>query len=143
MNATGKSERATQGRGFQCILGACREAGSQEPVVQYQPGDFWLEFPFAEDYVRAVSGGGTPQVTPEVMRLLATVHGAMTRTELMGALDLKDEKHFREHCQQSAVTQGLIEMTRPDAPRSRLQRYRLTDKGRIVLAVAQKREPSS
>jgi ATP-dependent DNA helicase RecG len=29
---------------------------------------------------------------------------------------------------------GLIEMTLPEAPKSRLQRYRLTDKGRLWLA---------
>lgn len=51
----------------------------------------------------------------------------MGRQELMQALGLKDEKHLRQHFQQAAAALGLIEMTIPDKPRSRLQRYRLTD----------------
>ena len=57
----------------------------------------------------------------------------MGRAELMRALGLKDEKHFREHYQQTAMNQGLIEMTIPDKPRSRSQKYRLTDLGKQIL----------
>jgi len=71
--------------------------------------------------------------TPEVMRLLQAVQGAMSRHELMQALGLKDEKHFRQHYQQAATALGLIEMTIPDNPRSRLQRYRLTNSGQELL----------
>jgi ATP-dependent DNA helicase RecG len=39
---------------------------------------------------------------------------------------LKDEKYFREMYQQAGVASGLIEMTIPDKPKNRLQKYRLT-----------------
>ncbi|BBI53894.1 hypothetical protein HORIV_63150 [Vreelandella olivaria] len=58
----------------------------------------------------------------------------MGRAELMAELGLQDEKHFRERYQQIAMKQGLIEMTVPDKPRSRLQKYRLTVLGKQVLA---------
>jgi len=70
-----------------------------------------------------------PEVTPEVERMLREISGTMTRGEIMRALKLKDEKHFRERYQQIAVFEGLIEMTIPEKPNSRLQRYRLTAKG--------------
>jgi len=54
----------------------------------------------------------------------------MSRREIQSKLGLKDEKHFRQKYQQPAVAAGLIEMTIPDKPNSRLQKYRLTDKGR-------------
>lgn len=75
----------------------------------------------------------TPEVTPEVFTMLAMLKGEMSRTEIMTALGLKDEKHFREHYQQTGITLGLIEMTIPDKPRSSRQRYRLTRLGQALL----------
>ena len=43
---------------------------------------------------QAVSGI-TPEVTPEVGRLVDALNGEMSRSELMTALGLKDAKHFR------------------------------------------------
>ncbi len=44
-------------------------------------------------------------------------------------LDMQDRKSFRERYLKPALVDGLIEMTIPDKPNSRLQKYRLTDKG--------------
>lgn len=71
----------------------------------------------------------TPEVTPEVAQLLLILDGEMGSTEMMRAMALKDEKHFRQHYRQAALDAGLIEMTRPAAPRSSKQRYRLTANG--------------
>lgn len=65
-------------------------------------------------------------MTPEVARFVGVLAGEMSRGEFMNALGLRDEKHFRIHCQQAAVGLGLIEMTLPDKPRTSKQRYRLT-----------------
>ncbi len=72
----------------------------------------------------------TPQVTPQVRQLLEIIQGEMSREALQGALELQDRKSFRERYLKPALEQGLIEMTIPDRPNSRLQKYRLTDKGR-------------
>jgi ATP-dependent DNA helicase RecG len=61
--------------------------------------------------------------------MLRRVNGEMSRVELMSALGLKDEKHFRTHYQQVALALGVLEMTVPDKPNSRLQKYRLTQAG--------------
>ena len=42
---------------------------------------------------------------------------------------LKHTKHFRKTYLQPALDAGLIEMTLPDKPHSRRQRYRLTPTG--------------
>ena len=76
----------------------------------------------------------TPEVTPEVGRLVDALDGAMSRAAIMAALGLRDEKHFRTQYQQAAVALGLVEMTIPDKPNSRLQRYRLTDAGKTLRA---------
>jgi Fic family protein len=72
----------------------------------------------------------TPQVTPQVELLLGKMASEMSREELQRALGLKDRKSFREGCLRPALALGLIEMTRPEKPNSRLQKYRLTDRGR-------------
>ncbi|MFO7604930.1 MAG: Fic family protein [Desulfurivibrionaceae bacterium] len=74
-----------------------------------------------------------PEVTPEV-RLLSVLTSEMTRQQLKGALGLKDDEHFRKAYLLPALNAGLIEMTIPDKPRSSKQKYRLTDKGRQVMA---------
>lgn len=76
----------------------------------------------------------TPEVTPEVMRLLCAIEGEMSRKEIQAMLRLKDEKHFRQRYQQPAVAQGLLEMTMPAKPNSPLQKYRLTEKGKVAVA---------
>ncbi|HDP25488.1 MAG TPA: Fic family protein [Deltaproteobacteria bacterium] len=74
-----------------------------------------------------------PEVTPEV-RLLSVLAGEMNRQQLKEALGLKDDEHFRKTYLLPALEAGLVEMTIPDKPRSSKQKYRLTDKGRQVVA---------
>ncbi len=76
----------------------------------------------------------TPQVTPQVGELLVVIQNKMGRELLQSALGLADRKSFRERYLQPALAAGLIEMTIPDKPNSRLQKYRLTDRGRQLLA---------
>lgn len=64
------------------------------------------------------TGGATPEVTPEVRKMLAVITWDMGRREIQAKLGLTDEKHFREFYQQPAIAQGLIEMTIPNRPTS-------------------------
>ena len=82
------------------------------------------------DAVTTTAPQVTPQVTPQVGELLATLDGEMSREELQVALKLSDRKSFRERYLKPALAGGLIEMTVPDRPSSRLQKYRLTGFGR-------------
>lgn len=47
-------------------------------------------------------------------------------------MNLQDREHFRTHYLQSALQLNLIEMTLPDKPNSRNQKYRLTSKGKAL-----------
>jgi hypothetical protein len=76
----------------------------------------------------------SPQVTPQVGELLAAIRGEMDREALQSALGLSDRKSFRERYLKPALDDGLIEMTIPDKPNSRLQKYRLIDKSNQWLA---------
>ncbi|TVR06436.1 MAG: hypothetical protein EA403_00815 [Spirochaetaceae bacterium] len=85
------------------------------------------------DTVTASTPEVEQEVTPEV-RLLSALAGEMTRQQLKETLGLKDDEHFRKAYLLPALDAGLIEMTIPDKPRSSKQKYRLTDKGRQLVA---------
>jgi hypothetical protein len=71
-----------------------------------------------------------PHVTPHVERLVAAMDGEHRRVDLLQRLGLADRKYLRTRFLAPAMAAGLLEMTDPGSPRSRQQRYRLTDLGR-------------
>ncbi len=76
------------------------------------------------------------EVTGEVEEILARMRGEMTRQQPQEALGLRAEDSFRKRYLVPALGAGLIEMTIPDKPQGRFQKYRLTDKGRALLRKA-------
>jgi len=82
-----------------------------------------------------VTEGVAGEATGEVECLLRVVRAEMSRQEIQSALGLKSEAHFRRAYLKPALAAQVIEMTLPDKPRSRFQRYHLTTKGRQWLAL--------
>jgi hypothetical protein len=62
------------------------------------------------------------------------LHGEMKRTEIQEILGLRNENYFREAYLVPALDSGYVEMTIPEKPRSRMQRYRLSRAGAALLA---------
>lgn len=75
----------------------------------------------------------TPQVTPQVFRLLRAIIIDSSKSELMEKLGLKDKKNFDSLYIKPALADNYIERTLPDNPNSPLQKYRLTRKGIAAL----------
>ena len=73
------------------------------------------------------------QVTPQVTAVIRACAGEMTRADLQKALALNDREHFRREYLVPALNASFVEMTIPEKPRSRNQKYRLTAKGKSVL----------
>ena len=83
---------------------------------------------------RGESAQSPTQSSDPVERLLiALKQGEQSSGDLRGALGIRHRQNFRENYLHPALKQGLIEYTLPDKPNSRLQQYRLTDKGRARL----------
>lgn len=72
------------------------------------------------------------EVTKEVGKLLAALVESMTRQEIQEKMHLKHDEYFRKAYLKPALEEGLIEMTIPNKPNSRLQKYRLTEKGKNI-----------
>ena len=76
------------------------------------------------------------EVTDEVRRLLVLLaeQGPVGRVAVQAALGLRGQANFRQRYLEPALQDGLVEMTVPDHPNSRVQRYRITPAGMSVLA---------
>lgn len=65
---------------------------------------------------------------PQVIALINVfnqIERPLNRQELQNQLGLKDRKHFRERYLKPAIEAGIIEMTIPEKPNSKMQQYRL------------------
>ena len=76
----------------------------------------------------------TLHVTEHVERLIELLIGEMSRSQLQDAMKLQDRSHFSSAYLEPALKAGLIEMTLPDKPRSRKQRYRRSAQGEVLAA---------
>lgn len=72
----------------------------------------------------------SPQVTPQVRELIKILDREMNRQEIQEKLNLSDRENFRLNYLKPALESALVEMTLPDKPNSRYQKYRLTAKGK-------------
>jgi len=117
-----------------------RGLGSGIPrALDVWPAIELIDEPVANQFrvvVQRPAVGTTGQVTPPVtvlLRLLGEA-GELGNAEIRERLGLKDRAHLRERYMTPAMNGGWIEMTLPDKPSSRLQRYRLTAKGAAALS---------
>ena len=118
------------GSGTTNIISWCEENGNPVPNWQERAGSVVLTFlPITESKTQQV----TAEVTAEVERLLPFCKETINRRDLQGKLGLRHSENFRKAYILPAIQRGWIEMTIPDKPRSRLQKYRLTPAGEKVL----------
>ena len=109
------------GTGFPAMVDMWKTAFGVTPKLQERPEYNTVELIFE---------GLTPQVAPQVVNLLKGIgEDTLSKAEMMEKMHLTDRKSFGRLYLQPALTQGLIEMTIPDKPQSRMQQYRLTKLG--------------
>ena len=76
---------------------------------------------------------GDDQVSDQVARLLAALRkGPKTAAELMAEMGLSHRPTFRNNYIRPAMSAGLVEMTRPESPTAKNQKYRLTARRRGI-----------
>lgn len=117
------------GRGTLNIIDYCLEADLLKPEFAYTRGVVRTFFYKKQQVADPVRG----QVGEEVLALLQVMSGEIKRAKIMGKLTLSGRGNFVKLHLSSALKLGLIEMTLPDKPNSRLQKYRLTELGKKVL----------
>ena len=78
------------------------------------------------------TGQDASQVTDHVELLLVALTDELGRAQLQSALQLAHRDHFTASYLRPALEAGLIEMTHPDKPTSRHQRYRRSAAGEAL-----------
>jgi len=149
----------TEGRstGIPKILRAMKANGSPPPEFEFDEDHsyFQVRLPVQPDAAKAIGQvveDATPPVIPPVtppvippvvspvMRLLEllSMKGPSGNAEIRAQFGLKDRTYLRKLYIGPALAKGLIEPTIPEKPTSRLQQYRLTEKGRAFLEAKRK-----
>ena len=106
-----------------------RQNGQQFVQVLWRPGRDRIVSAKTGDLVGTKLGLSGDQV--EVLRTCVT---EMSISELMDIAGRTNRTKFRNSVLKPLMQAGLIEMTIPDRPRSGNQKYRVTERGRALLA---------
>ena len=80
----------------------------------------------ADQVIRQGSGNDSDTVH----ELIKVVHGEMSRQDMMVALGVNRRATFYKNYLNPSLEEHLLEMTLPDSPQSKNQKYRLTEKGK-------------
>ena len=118
------------GTGTEEMTRLCEEIGLPKPQFT-QELDFWTVVKRLNSEENTTDNQVNTQVNTQVEKLLLHLSSdGNTTIEISTVLKLKDRIGVMRNYIQPALKLGLIEMTIPDKPTSRLQKYRLTEKGR-------------
>jgi ATP-dependent DNA helicase RecG len=144
-----KELRLTEGRGtgIPKIIKACRDNGSPLPIIHtdHDRSFFMMEFPIHQDFIKQ-----TDQVSDQVsdhdgdhdsdydddhVAKLVKLIGLreMSTPELLQSLGIKHKGSFRSRYLKPAIIAGYVEMTIPDKPKSKKQKYKLSSSGLKLL----------
>jgi ATP-dependent DNA helicase RecG len=83
-----------------------------------------------------VTGQVTGQVDPWVIEVLSACMESKKSSEIQSITGIRHRETFQRNYLDRLLQDELLARTIPDKPKSRLQQYRTTDKGRALLAAA-------
>ena len=75
------------------------------------------------------SNHASDHASVQVEKLVSILTSEMGRSDLQRLLSIKNRDYFRTDYLNPAISNGYVELTIPDKPNSRNQKYRLTAKG--------------
>ncbi len=136
------------GTGIRDMIRRCKNAGLPEPEIRLDGGCFVLTIKRkksesggqSEPSLSQATGQVTAPVGEYVTRFLVLLadRGALSNANILEAFGLKSRRRLRETYIDPSLADGLVEPTIPEKPTSRLQKYRLREKGRMLLEQMEK-----
>ena len=87
-------------------------------------------FKFTDNFIRiTLPISAHDHASVQVEKLVSILTGEMGRSDLQRLLSIKNRDYFRTDYLNPAISNDYVELTIPDKPNSRNQKYRLTAKG--------------
>jgi len=140
------------GRGTNRVIEMCVEAGIAPPKFEEITGAAVVTFKVnvrgpqqtADQVVGRLGTDAVPSrdqvgtksgLSREQVKILRLCRKEGTLLELMNSVGRKNRTKFREQFVKPLLDLRLLQMTIPDKPRSRMQRYRTTETGREAIAL--------
>lgn len=124
------------GTGILDMIGLCKVAKLRTPEFRQENGQFiqtlWRPKTVMGGPVGVQSGAQSGAQSITVMEAMST--SPLSTNELVQILGMKSKTGALKRTLADLMADGLIEYTIPEKPASRLQKYRLTDKGRTRIA---------
>ena len=127
------------GRGIMKIMNSCKEAGLPDPEFLEKNGGMQVVLykdvaPQVTDPVTAindpVSDQDSDQDSDQLVKILELIkNNPISTCKLRELIGISHKTYFRKNYIDPALNEGFIEMTIPDKPKSKNQKYRITDKG--------------
>lgn len=121
------------GRGTNRVIEECKRYGIDPPTFEEQHGYVYVTFrvPIVPKAVAPSQNqvGTKSGLSQDQVNILGTCREEKTLLELMHVIGRKNRTKFRNQFLKPLLNGELIEMTIPNKPNSRLQKYRLTEKG--------------
>ena len=129
------------GTGIRMVLNQWKALGHPEPVYENDRSRkaFEMRLPLGQDqvtgevHVQEAQVGTKSAPSRHQVEILHKCQKDSALLDLMAIAGRSDRTKFRHQVLNPLLEEGLIEMTIPDKPRSSKQKYRLTNKGRVLL----------
>lgn len=123
------------GRGINLMIEECQKAGVPDP--EFQIAEDEVKIIFRRKSIGQVTGQVAGQVAGQVTRQVASLIRCLGEQELslkavMEQLSLKGRDNFLKSYLYPALQKELVEQTHPERANHPEQKYRLTEKGKII-----------
>ncbi len=122
------------GSGTLDIVTRCKSGGFRPPEFRLDAGCFILTIWRKAGLILEVTGQVTGQVEPWVLQVLEACVTPLKSSEIKELIGIRHRETFQRNYLDRLLTEGWLERTIPDRPKSSMQKYRVTEKGKGYLA---------
>lgn len=128
------------GRGIGLMIDECQRIGIPKPEFHADGSFVQVVFHYSRHTVEQAPTvtpqlpHSYPTVTPSVTKVLAVLgENTYSAKEIMELMDLKDKRNFLNTYIYPAIEIDLVEPLYPNQPKHPKQKYKLTEKGKVLL----------